>query len=125
MPKSKFPRLFIERHEKGLVCGREVFNQYLDHVSEDNVDEWMLELTPELLARFQNSVQDFNRSLADYPLATEAHIAKWRHAASLMRGWFRLMRGWFQRRTLEPGASPSAAQRRGLAIRKSRKGHNR
>jgi hypothetical protein len=102
MSKNTFPCLFVETYEKGVVCGGEVFNQYLDHVSEDNVDEWMLELTPELLARFQNSVMDFNPNPADYGLATAADIAKWRHAASLMQAWFR-------RRKSEPRATPKGA----------------
>lgn len=100
MSKSKFPRLFVETYEKGLVCGGEVFNQYLDHVSETNVDEWMLELTPELLARFQNSIQDFNPNPADYVFLTATDIAKWRHAAQLMRVWF-------QQRRSEPDAPPN------------------
>ena len=49
----------------------------------------MSTLSPELLARFRNSLQDFNPDPADYVSASADDIKKWRYAAELMRVWLR------------------------------------
>jgi hypothetical protein len=79
----------VELYEKGVICGGVVFEQFLSHVSEHNVDQWMLRLSPELLARFQNSLQDVNPDPADYVSASADDTKKWRYAAELMRVWLR------------------------------------
>ncbi len=100
MPKNKFPRVYIEQYENGVLCGGAVFMEYVSKVTEDNVDEWMLALSPGLLARFRHDVEDFNPNPADYFRGTAQRCARWRRAASLMRAWFR-------QRKSEPGAAPN------------------
>ncbi len=100
MSKNEFPRVYVEQYEKGVVCGGAVFTEYVCQVTEDNVDEWMAALTPGLLARFRLDVEDFKPNPADYLRVSAEECAKMRHAASLMRAWFR------QRRS-EPGAAPN------------------
>ena len=79
---------FVSQYERGIVCGGEVFSQYLSHVDENNDDEWMLALTPELLARFETSVEDFDPDPTEYLHATSEDIEQWRHAAALIQAWF-------------------------------------
>ena len=100
MSKMESAPDLVALYEKGVICGGVVFEQFLAHVSERNVDQWMSRLSPELLARFQNSLQDFNPDPADYVYASADDIKKWRYAAELMRVWL-------QGREPEPPASPS------------------
>ncbi len=100
MSKMQSARHLGELYEKGVICGGVVFGEFLAHVSERNVDQWMSSLSPELLARFRNSLQNFNPDPADYVSATADDIKKWRYAVELMRVW---LRG----RESESGVSPN------------------
>ena len=88
MTNLNSPQHYVGQHERGIVCGGEVFGQYLDHVNEQNIDEWMMVLTPELLARFENDVKDISQDPADYLHATSDDIERWNHAAELIQAWF-------------------------------------
>ena len=90
----------VELYEKGVICGGVVFNEFLWHVSDGNVDEWMLALSPELLARFRSSLQDSDPGALDYVSASAEDIKQWRYAAGLMRVWLR-------ERKSEPSAAPN------------------
>lgn len=48
----------------------------------------MMVLTPELLARFENDVNDISQDPADYLHATSDDIERRNHAAELIQAWF-------------------------------------
>jgi len=95
MPTAEYARRVVDAYAKGLICSGEVFNQYVDHLSEDTLDTYMSLLSSELIKRFQQSLE---APVVERPFATEDDISRWRRAEALIAGWIR-------RQTAEQGGS--------------------
>lgn len=100
MTTGEHARRVVDAYAKGLICAGEVFNQYLEHISPETIDDCMTLLSPELIQRFERGVCP--QSEVDYPLAKAEDIERWRRARALIADWL-------DRRKPEPqhGADPS------------------
>ena len=85
VPSEKDMRKLVEAYAKGIVCSGEVFNQYLDNISQDTLDAWMSSLSPELIERFRQNLG----VEVELPLATPEDIGRWRRAEALIEKWLR------------------------------------
>src|SRR5262249_16003501 len=95
MTSSERAQRIVDGYAKGVICSGEGLNQFVDHISEGEVEIYMRALSPELIRRFEQSLEHEN----DHPLATAEDLKRWRQAEGLIRAWLR--------RRPEPAASPN------------------
>ena len=88
----------VEAYARGVICGGEVLNQFVDHISDNEVEveTYMGALSTELILRFEQDL----RHERDYPLARPEDLTKIRHGETLIRAWLR-------HHNPEPGAAPN------------------
>ena len=95
MTSKEQAQQIVEAYAKGLICSAEVVNQFVDHMSDGDVEIYMGTLSPELIVSFERALKREN----DHPLAAPEDLKKWRHVEDLMRTWL-------HRRNPEAGGSP-------------------
>ena len=86
MPSEEHARRVVDAYAKGVICSGEVFNQYVDQLTEDTLDTYMAQLSPELITRFQ---QNLEATDVERPFAKPDDITRWRRAEALIAGWIR------------------------------------
>ena len=96
MSAGEHARRVVEAYAKGLICSGEVFNQYVDHISSETIDDYMTLLPPKLVQTFETSVRA--QFEVDYPLAKAEDIERLRRARALIADWL-------ESRNPEPGAA--------------------
>lgn len=85
MTTGEHARQVVDAYAKGLICAGEVFNQYLEHISPETIDDCMTLLSPELVQRFERGVH--SQFEVDYPLAKPEDIERWRRGRALIADW--------------------------------------
>src|SRR5262249_23732234 len=85
MTSSERAQRIVDAYAKGVICSGEVLNQLVDHISEGEVEIYMRALSPELIRKFEQSLEQES----DHPLATPEDLKRWRHAEGLIRTWLR------------------------------------
>ncbi len=125
MTNLNSPQHHVGLHERGIICGGEVFGRYLGHVNEQNIDEWMMVLTPELLARFVDDAKHtITRDPADYLHATSDDIQRWNHAAELIQAWCQRLKSE-QAGTGQPATGPVVEPEGGVKPQPEAEGRSR
>jgi len=65
MPSEEHARRVVEAYAKGIICSGEVFNQFVNEISEESLESYMALLSQELITRFrQNLHVDVERPFA-------------------------------------------------------------
>ena len=85
MPSEEQARRVVEAYAKGIICSGEVFNQFVNEISEDSLESYMALLSQELITRFRQNLH----ADVDRPFASADDLARWRRGEELIEGWLR------------------------------------
>ena len=77
LTSAEYAQRVVDGHTKGIICSGEVWNQMIEHVTADTLEDYMVRLTPELHAYLQRKMAH-----ADVCTAQEHALLQ------LLRGWY-------------------------------------